>query len=55
LGVGVMHMIERIELVSGEKSVTFCIAVRRAEIVGKFNTGTERVLECDRGRTKQLT
>jgi hypothetical protein len=36
LGVGVIHLIERTELVSGETSVTFRIAVRRAEIVGKM-------------------
>jgi hypothetical protein len=28
-----------------EAVVTVCIAVSRAEIVGKFNTGTERVKE----------
>jgi hypothetical protein len=31
-----MLLIERAELVSGETSVTVCIAVRRAEIVGKM-------------------
>jgi hypothetical protein len=36
LGVGVIHLIERTELVSGETSVTVCVAVRRAEIVGKI-------------------
>jgi hypothetical protein len=36
LGVGVIHLIERTELVSRETSVTICIAVRRAEIVGKM-------------------
>jgi hypothetical protein len=36
LGVGVLHLIERTELVSGETIVTVCIAVRRAEIVGKI-------------------
>jgi hypothetical protein len=28
-----------------EAVVTVCVAVNRAEIVGKFNTGTERVKE----------
>jgi hypothetical protein len=28
-----------------EAVVTVCIAVSRAEIVGKFNTGTERAKE----------
>jgi hypothetical protein len=28
-----------------EAAVTVCIAVSTAEIVGKFNTGTERVKE----------
>jgi hypothetical protein len=36
LGVGVIHLIERTKLVSGETSVTFCVAIRRAEIVGKM-------------------
>jgi hypothetical protein len=36
LGVGVIHLIERTEVVSGERSVTICIAVRRAEILGKM-------------------
>jgi hypothetical protein len=31
-----IHLIERTELVSGETSVAVCIAVRRAEIVGKM-------------------
>jgi hypothetical protein len=35
-------LIERTELISGETSVTVCIAVSTAVIVGKFNTGTER-------------
>jgi hypothetical protein len=36
LGVGVIHLIERTEVVSVERSVTICIAVRRADIVGKM-------------------
>jgi hypothetical protein len=40
-----MHLIKRTKLVSGETSVTICIAVRRAEIVGKNDTGTERERE----------
>jgi hypothetical protein len=36
LGVGVIHLIERTELVSGETCVTVCRAVRRAEIMGKM-------------------
>jgi hypothetical protein len=28
-----------------EAVVTVCVAVSRAEILGKFNTGTERVKE----------
>jgi hypothetical protein len=36
LGVEVIQLIERTELVSGETCVTVCIAVRRAEIVGKM-------------------
>jgi hypothetical protein len=42
LGVGVVNLIGRTELVSGETVVTICVAVSRAEIVEKFNTGTER-------------
>jgi hypothetical protein len=38
-----MHLIERTELVSGEMSVTIYIAVSRAEIVGEYDTGTERI------------
>jgi hypothetical protein len=38
-----------VELVE-EAGVTVCIAVRRAEIVGKFNTGTERERERVRER-----
>jgi hypothetical protein len=34
--VGVKHLIGRTELVSGEMCVTICIAVSRAEIVGKM-------------------
>jgi hypothetical protein len=37
-------LIERTELVE-ETAVTVCIAVSRAVIMGKFNTGTERVKE----------
>jgi hypothetical protein len=44
LGVGVVTVIERAELVGGETGVTVCIAVRGAEIVGKNDTGTV----CDR-------
>jgi hypothetical protein len=36
LGVGVIQLIERTELVSGETCVTVCIVVRRAEVVGKM-------------------
>jgi hypothetical protein len=36
------------DLVSGEMSVTIFIAVRRAEIVGKNDTGTERERERER-------
>jgi hypothetical protein len=35
LGVGVIHLIERTELVK-ETVVTVCMAVSRAEIVGKM-------------------
>jgi hypothetical protein len=35
-GVRVIHLIEKAELVSGDTSVTVCIAVRRAESVGKM-------------------
>jgi hypothetical protein len=35
IGCWVIQLIERAELVSGETSVTVCIAVRRAEIIGK--------------------
>jgi hypothetical protein len=42
LGVGIIHLIERTEIVSGQTCVTVCVAVRRAEIVGKNDTGTER-------------
>jgi hypothetical protein len=41
-GVGVVHVIERTELVSGETGVTLCIAVSRAVIMGKFNRERER-------------
>jgi hypothetical protein len=41
-------LIERTGLVSGETSVTICIAVRRAEIVGKNDTGTETERESKR-------
>jgi hypothetical protein len=44
LGVGVIHLIERTELME-EAVVTVCIAVSTAVIVGKFNTGTGRVKE----------
>jgi hypothetical protein len=55
LGLGVIHLIERTELVSGETCVTVCIAVRSAEIVGKMiQEQREREREDDRGRTKQL-
>jgi hypothetical protein len=37
-------LIEKIELVQ-EPVVTDCIAVSRAEIVGKFSTGTKSVIE----------
>jgi hypothetical protein len=49
-------LIERTELVSGETSVTICVAVRRAEIVIKI-IQEQRVREKEngRGRTKQLT
>jgi hypothetical protein len=53
-GVGVTHLIERTGLVGGGGKCNGCIAVSRAEIVGKFNTGTERERE-DRWGTKQLT
>jgi hypothetical protein len=36
LDVGVIHLIERTELVSGATGVTVCIVVSRAEIVGKM-------------------
>jgi hypothetical protein len=39
--LGVIHLIDRTELVE-EAVVMVCIAVRRAEIVGKNGTGTER-------------
>jgi hypothetical protein len=56
LGVGVIHLIERTELVSGETSVTICVAVRRAEIVIKIiQEQRVREKENDRGMTKQLT
>jgi hypothetical protein len=44
-----IHLIERTELVSGETSVTICVAVKRAEIVGKIiqdQRERERVSEC---------
>jgi hypothetical protein len=41
LGVGVIHLIERTELVSRETSVTVCLVVRRAEIVEKNDTERE--------------
>jgi hypothetical protein len=41
LGVGVIQLIERTELVSGEMCVTVCIAVRGIQR-GKNDTGTER-------------
>jgi hypothetical protein len=44
LGVGVIHLTERTELVSGEMSVMVCIAVRGIQH-GKNDTGTERVRE----------
>jgi hypothetical protein len=39
-----IHLIERTELVE-EVVVTLCIAVSRAVIMGKFNTGRERERE----------
>jgi hypothetical protein len=36
LDVGVINLIDSTELVSGETSVTVCVAVRRAEIAGKL-------------------
>jgi hypothetical protein len=42
--LGVTHWIDRTELVE-EAVVTIFIAVSRAVIVGKFNTGTERERE----------
>jgi hypothetical protein len=45
LFVGVIHLIKRTELVSGETSVRICMAFRRAEIVEKNDTGTERQRE----------
>jgi hypothetical protein len=36
LGVGVIHLLERTYLVTGETSVMICIAVRRAEIGRKM-------------------
>jgi hypothetical protein len=47
LGVGIIHLIERTKLVSGEISVTVCIAVSRGRQHGRNDTGTE---ECDRKR-----
>jgi hypothetical protein len=41
-------MIEKTQLVSGETCVIICIEVSRAVIVGKFNTGTDRLKESDR-------
>jgi hypothetical protein len=43
---------DRIELASGETSVTICIAVRRPRVVGKM-IQEQRGKE-ERGRTKQL-
>jgi hypothetical protein len=45
-----MHLIKRIKLVSGETSVRICMAFRRAEIVGKNGTGSERERERERKR-----
>jgi hypothetical protein len=53
LGVKI-YTLNREDRVSEETSVTVCIPVSRAEIVGKFNTGTDREKENNSGRTKQL-
>jgi hypothetical protein len=56
LGVGVIHLIERTELVSGETSVTVCLAVRGAEIVGiggKWYRNRQRERERDRERVRE--
>jgi hypothetical protein len=42
LGVGVIHLIERIELVSGETCIRVCIAVRGIER-GKNDSERERM------------
>jgi hypothetical protein len=49
LDVGVIHFIEGEEAV-----VTICIAVSRAVIVGKLNTGTDRVKERRDSRSEGL-
>jgi hypothetical protein len=49
-------LIEKTELASGEAFVTVCIAFSRAEVVGKFNTGGERVETVDgRGYARYIT
>jgi hypothetical protein len=50
LGVGVIHLLERTELVSGEKSVTVLHSSYKTRDRGKNDTGTEREKENDRGR-----